>query len=60
MTVDLSDDEIGLIQEAIYTKLQKLKEFQIADEDRKEIMAYETLLDKTVLWQEILMKNEEE
>lgn len=60
MTVDLSGDEIGLIQEAIYTKLQKLKEFQITDEDRKEIATYETLLDKADLWQEILMKNEEE
>ena len=40
MTVDLTGDEIGLIQEAIYTKLQKLKEFQIADEDRKEVSTF--------------------
>lgn len=59
MTVDLSGDEIGLIQEAIYTKIQKLKEFQITNEDRKEIMAYETLLDKADVWQEILEQSEE-
>lgn len=59
MTVDLSEEEIGLIQEAIYTKLQNLKEFQLTNEDRKEIMVYEMLLDKTVLWQEILEQNEE-
>lgn len=59
MTVDLSEEEIGLIQEAIYTKQQNLKEFQLTNEDRKEIMVYEMLLDKTVLWQEILEQNEE-
>ena len=58
MTVDLTEEEIGLIQEAIYTKLQNLKEFQLTNEDRKEIMVYEMLLDKTDLWQEILEQNE--
>ncbi len=58
MTVDLTEEEIDLIQEAIYTKLQNLKEFQLTNEDRKEIMVYEMLLDKTVLWQEILEQNE--
>lgn len=58
MTVDLTEEEIGLIQEAIYTKLQNLKGFQLTNEDRKEIMVYEMLLDKTDLWQEILEQNE--
>lgn len=60
MLIDLTDDEIGLIQEALYTKIQELKDFQINDDDKKEIFEYEALLDKLDIYQENLESGRKE
>lgn len=59
MTVDLSGDEIGLIQEALYTKIRRLKDGCKNFNDNKDIFKYELLSDKFELMQEYLEQNEE-
>ena len=59
MTVDLSDDEIGLIQESLSMKIASLKQFEIHSENQQEVQECEKLLHKTYKWQEILEQNEE-
>lgn len=58
MTVDLTGDEIGLIQEALYTKIRRLKDGCSNFNDNKQIVKYELLSDKFELIQEILEQNE--
>ena len=59
MTVDLSDDEIGLIQESLSMKIASLKQFETHSENQQEVQECEKLLVKTYKWQEILEQNEE-
>lgn len=59
MTVDLSGEEIGLIQEALYTKILRLKDGCKNFNDNKDIFKYELLSDKFELIQEYLEQNEE-
>ena len=59
MTVDLSGDEIGLIQESLFIKIANLEQFERHCENQQEIQECENLLDKTYKWQEILEQNEE-
>ena len=60
MKVDLSGDEIGLIQESLSMKIASLKQFEIHSENQQEVQECEKLLVKTYKWQEILQQNEEE
>ena len=60
MTVDLSGDEIGLIQESLIVKIANLEQFERHCENQQEIQEYEKLLNKTYKWQEILEQNEAE
>lgn len=59
MTVDLSGDEIGLIQESLIVKIANLEQFERHCENQQEVQECEKLLDKTYKWQEILEQNEE-
>ena len=59
MTVDLSGDEIGLIQESLVMKIANLEQFERHCENQQEIQECKKLLDKTYKWQEILEQNEE-
>ena len=59
MTVDLSGDEIGLIQESLIVKIANLEQFERYCENQQEVQECEKLLDKTYKWQEILEQNEE-
>ena len=59
MTVDLSGDEIGLIQESLVMKIASLKQFERHCENQQEVQECEKLLDKTYKWQEFLEQNEE-
>lgn len=59
MTVDLSGDEIGLIQESLFVKIANLEQFERHCENQQEVQECEKLLDKTYKWQEILEQNEE-
>ena len=59
MTVDLSGDEIGLIQESLFMKIANLEQFERLGENQQEIQESEKLLNKTYKWQEILQQNEE-
>ena len=59
MTVDLSGDEIGLIQESLFVKIANLEQFERHCENQQEIQEYEKLLNKTYKWQEILEQNKE-
>ena len=59
MTVDLSGDEIGLIQESLVMNIASLKQFERHSENQLEVQECEKLLDKTYKWQEILEQNEE-
>ena len=60
MTVDLSEEEIGLIQESLIVKIANLEQFERHCENQQEVQECEKLLDKTYKWQEILEQNEEE
>lgn len=60
MTVDLTEDEIGLIQESLIVKIANLEQFERHCENQQEVQECEKLLDKTYKWQEILEQNEEE
>lgn len=60
MTVDLSGEEIGLIQESLIVKIANLEQFERHCENQQEVQECEKLLDKTYKWQEILEQNEEE
>ncbi|PWM80759.1 MAG: hypothetical protein DBY31_07270 [Succinivibrio sp.] len=60
MTVDLTDDEIGLIQESLFVKIANLEQFERHCENQQEVQECEKLLDRTYKWQEILQQNEEE
>ena len=59
MKVDLSDDEIGLIQESLFVKIANLEQFERDFEYQQEVQEYEKLLNKTYKWQEILEQNKE-
>lgn len=59
MTVDLTEDEIGLIQESLIVKIANLEQFERHCENQQEVQECEKLLDKTYEWQEILEQNEE-
>lgn len=59
MTVDLTDDEIGLIQESLFVKIANLEQFERHCENQQEVQECEKLLDRTYKWQEILQQNEE-
>ena len=59
MKVDLSGDEIGLIQESLFVKIANLEQFERHGENQQEIQESEKLLNKTYKWQEILQQNEE-
>lgn len=59
MTVDLTGDDIGLIQECLYVRIANLKQFERHCENQQEVQDCEKLLDKTYKWQEILEQNEE-
>lgn len=59
MTVDLTEDEIGLIQESLFVKIAGLEQFERHCENQQEVQECEKLLDKTYKWQEILEQNEE-
>lgn len=59
MTVDLSGDEIGLIQESLFVRVANLEQFERLCENRQEIQECKKLLDKTYKWQEILEQNKE-
>lgn len=59
MTVDLSGEEIGLIQESLIVKIANLEQFERHCENQQEVQECEKLLDKTYKWQEILEQNEE-
>lgn len=59
MTVDLTGDEIGLIQESLIVKIANLEQFERHCENQQEVQECEKLLDKTYKWQEILEQNEE-
>lgn len=59
MTVDLTEDEIGLIQESLFVKIANLEQFERHCENQQEVQECEKLLDKTYKWQEILEQNEE-
>ena len=59
MKVDLSGDEIGLIQESLCMKIASLKQFETHSENQQEVQECEKLLNKTYKWQEILEQNEE-
>ena len=59
MKVDLSGDEIGLIQESLFVRVANLEQFERHCENQQEIQECEKLLDKTYKWQEILEQNEE-
>lgn len=59
MTVDLTEDEIGLIQESLIVKIANLEQFERHCENQQESQECEKLLDKTYKWQEILEQNEE-
>ena len=59
MTVDLSGDEIGLIQESLLVKIANLEQFERHCENQQEIQECEKLLNKTNKWQEILEQNKE-
>ena len=59
MTVDLSGDEIGLIQECLYVRIANLKQYARDYEDQQEVQECEKLLDKSYKWQEILEQSEE-
>lgn len=59
MTVDLSGDEIGLIQETLFIKIASLRQFERHCENQQEVQECEKLLNKTYEWQEILAQNKE-
>ena len=59
MTVDLTEDEIGLIQESLFVKIANLEQFERHCENQQEVQECEKLLDRTYKWQEILEQNEE-
>lgn len=59
MTVDLTGDEIGLIQESLIVKIANLEQFERHCENQQEVQECEKLLDRTYKWQEILEQNEE-
>ena len=59
MTVDLSGEEIGLIQESLIVKIANLEQFERHCENQQEVQECEKLLDKTYKLQEILEQNEE-
>ena len=59
MKVDLSGDEIGLIQESLFIKIANLKQFERDFENQQEALECEKLLNKTYKWQEILEQNKE-
>lgn len=59
MTVDLTDDEIGLIQESLFVKIANLEQFEGHCKNQQEVQECEKLLDRTYKWQEILQQNEE-
>ena len=59
MIVDLSGDEIGLIQESLIVKIANLEQFERHCENQQEVQECEKLLDRTYKWQEILEQNEE-
>lgn len=59
MTVDLTEDEIGLIQESLIVKIANLEQFERHCENQQEVQECEKLLDRTYKWQEILEQNEE-
>lgn len=59
MTVDLSGEEIGLIQESLIVKIANLEQFERHCENQQEVQECEKLLDRTYKWQEILEQNEE-
>ena len=59
MTVDLSGDDIGLIQECLYVRIANLKQFERDYENQQEIQDCEKLLDRIYKWQEIFEQNEE-
>lgn len=59
MTVDLTKDEIGLIQESLIVKIANLEQFERHCENQQEVQECEKLLDRTYKWQEILEQNEE-
>lgn len=59
MLVDLSGDEIGLIQESLIVKIANLEQFERHCENQQEVQECEKLLDRTYKWQEILEQNEE-
>ena len=59
MTVDLTEDEIGLIQESLIVKIANLEQFERHCENQQEVQEYEKLLNKTYKWQETLEQNKE-
>ena len=59
MRVDLTGDEIGLIQESLIVKIACLEQFERHCENQQEVQECEKLLDRTYKWQEILEQNEE-
>lgn len=59
MTIDLTGDDIGLIQECLYVRISNLKQFERDYENQQEIQDCEKLLDRTYKWQEIFEQNEE-
>ena len=59
MKVDLSGDEIGLIQESLFLKIANLEQFERHCENQQEILECEILLNKTYKRQEILEQNKE-
>jgi hypothetical protein len=59
MTIDLTGDDIGLIQECLYVRIANLKQFERDYENQQEIQDCEKLLDRTYKWQEIFEQNEE-
>ena len=59
MTVDLTEDEIGLIQESLFVKIANLEQFERHCENQQEVQEYEKLLNKTYKWQETLEQNKE-
>lgn len=59
MTVDLSGDEIGLIQECLYVRIACLEQFERHCENQQEVQECEKLLDRTYKWQEFFEQNEE-
>lgn len=59
MTVDLTGDEIGLIQECLYVRIACLEQFERHCENQQEVQECEKLLDRTYKWQEFFEQNEE-